>query len=86
MTHLYNFPELEEYFIYTPGNTNNQYGGSPQKGIKMTRDSITYCTSGLVDRNKGSTLSWLHKSIKPLNQLMMIEDALVIYVCSNNRT
>ena len=45
----------------------------------MTRDSVTYCTSGLVDRNKGATLSWLHKSIKPLNQLMMIEDSLVIY-------
>ena len=74
----YNFPELEEYFIYTPGG-NNQYGGGPTKGIKMTRDSITYCTSGLVDRNKGSTLSWLHKAIKPLNQLMMIEDSLVIY-------
>ena len=75
----YNFPELEEYFIYTPGGNNNNYGGSPTKGIKMTRDSITYCTSGLVDRNKGSTLSWLHKAIKPLNQLMMIEDSLVIY-------
>jgi len=47
--------------------------------IRMTRDSVTYCTSGLVDRNKGSTLSWLHKAIKPLNQLMMIEDSLVIY-------
>jgi len=74
----FNFPELEEYFIYTPGG-NSTYGGSPSKGIKMTRDSITYCTSGLVDRNKGSTLSWLHKAIKPLNQLMMIEDSLVIY-------
>ena len=77
----YNFPELEEYFVYTPGNTKS--GSIMQvpllvvrfKGIKMTRDSVTYCTSGLVDRNKGSTLSWLHKSIKPLNQLMMIEDA-----------
>ena len=74
----YNFPELEEYFIYTPGGSN-QYGSSPAKGIKLTKDSVTYCTSGLVDRNKGSTLSWLHKSIKPLNQLMMIEDSLVIY-------
>jgi len=74
----YDFPELEEYFIYTPGG-NNQYGSSPAKGIKLTKDSVTYCTSGLVDRNKGSTLSWLHKSIKPLNQLMMIEDSLVIY-------
>ena len=50
----------------------------------MTRDSVTYCTSGLVDRNKGSTLSWLHKSIKPLNQLMMIEDVPVIYRLSRN--
>ncbi len=74
----YNFPELEEYFIYTPGGSN-QYGSAPSKGIKLTKDSVTYCTSGLVDRNKGSTLSWLHKSIKPLNQLMMIEDSLVIY-------
>ena len=80
----YNFPELEEYFVYTPGNSKSgaiasSFTGGSTKGIKMTRDSVTYCTSGLVDRNKGSTLSWLHKSIKPLNQLMMIEDALVIY-------
>ena len=76
----YNFPEIEEYFIYTPNTGGGAgYGGSSVKGIKMTRDSITYCTSGLVDRNKGTTLSWLHKAIKPLNQLMMIEDSLVIY-------
>ena len=80
----YDFPEIEEFFIYSPdaraGNTAGAgYGGNPQKGIKMTRDSVTYCTSGLVDRNKGLTLSWLHKAIKPLNQLMMIEDSLVIY-------
>ena len=78
----YNFPEVEEFFIYTPDNGTNSrsgYGGNPTKGIKLTRDSVTYCTSGLVDRNKGLTLSWLHKAIKPLNQLMMIEDSLVIY-------
>ena len=81
----YNFPEIEEYFIYTPkGNQGGtpaytSSGGNPVKGIKMTRDSVTYCTSGLVDRNKGASLSWLHKAIKPLNQLMMIEDSLVIY-------
>ena len=45
----------------------------------MTKDSVAYCTSGLVDRNKGSTLSYLHKAIKSLNQLRMIEDSLVIY-------
>ena len=79
----YKFPEIDEFFIYTPqsntGGAGNSYGGGGVKGVKMTRDSVTYCTSGLVDRNKGATLSWLHKSIKPLNQLMMIEDSLVIY-------
>ncbi len=77
----YNFPEVEEYFLYTPdmGTSRGGYGGNPQKGIKLTRDSVAYCTSGLVDRNKGLTLSWMHKAIKPLNQLMMIEDSLVIY-------
>ena len=76
----YDFPEIEEFFIYTPdARTGTGYGGNPQKGVKMTRDSVTYCTSGLVDRNKGLTLSWMHKAIKPLNQLMMIEDSLVIY-------
>ena len=53
--------------------------GGASSGVKMTKDSIVYCTSGLVDRNKGSTLSYLHKAIKSLNQLRMIEDSLVIY-------
>jgi len=75
----YDFPEIEEFFIYTPGQGAGGYSTATNKGVPMTRDSITYCTSGLVDRNKGLTLSWLHKAIKPLNQLMMIEDSLVIY-------
>jgi hypothetical protein len=81
----YEFPEIEEYFIYEPKMTYptgtpvpGALGGS-NAGIKMTKDSVTYCTSGLVDRNKGSTLSYLHKAIKSLNQLRMIEDSLVIY-------
>ena len=81
----YEFPEIEEYFIYQPKMTYptgtpapGNLGGS-NAGVKMTKDSITYCTSGLVDRNKGSTLSYLHKAIKSLNQLRMIEDSLVIY-------
>ena len=81
----YDFPEIEEYFIYEPKMTYptgtpapGTLGGS-NSGVRMTKDSITYCTSGLVDRNKGSTLSYLHKAIKSLNQLRMIEDSLVIY-------
>ena len=77
----YDFPELEEFFIYNPkaGMGGNPMQSSSSQGVKMTKDSIAYCTSGLVDRNRGSTLSYLHKAIKSLNQLRMIEDSLVIY-------
>jgi hypothetical protein len=78
----YEFPQIEEYFIYNPKMnypTSNPSSMGGTGGVKFTRDSITYCTSGLVDRNKGSTLSYLHKAIKSLNQLRMIEDSLVIY-------
>jgi hypothetical protein len=50
-----------------------------ENGAKFARDSIVYCTSGLVDRNKGTTLSYLNQASKTLNQLRMIEDSLVIY-------
>lgn len=75
------FPEIEEYFIYTPTPNfpSGTISGGSKAGIKIAKDSITYCTSGLVDRNKGTILSWLHSAIKSLNQLRMIEDSLVIY-------
>ena len=83
----YDFPEIEEYFIFNPkasypvGAMGGQSSTHPSQngGVKISRDSIAYCTSGLVDRNKGTTLSYLHKAIKSLNQLRMIEDSLVIY-------
>ena len=79
----YSFPEIEEYFIYTPKLTTalGPVSGSPtgSGGIKISRDAIAYCNSGLVDRNKNTVLSYLHKAIKSLNQLRMIEDSLVIY-------
>ena len=78
------FPKIEEYFMYTPEPrypTNMAMGGAgtTMSGVKLAKDSITYCTSGLVDRNKGTVLSYLQKAIKSLNQLRMIEDSLVIY-------
>ena len=77
------FPNIKEYFVYNPKQNVAPYGGQPGKGsgggVKFAKDSISYCTSGLVDRNKGTTLSYLHKAIKSLNQLRMIEDSLVIY-------
>ena len=82
----FEFPQIEEYFVYNPklqapigSPIQSTTTAGANAGIKFTKDSITYCTSGLVDRNKGSTLSYLHKAIKALNQLRMIEDRLVIY-------
>jgi hypothetical protein len=75
-------PEIEEYFMYTPTPnypTGMISGAGGQKSVKIAKDAITYVTSGLVDRNKGTVLSYLHKAIKALNQLRMIEDSLVIY-------
>ena len=66
-----------EYYLYNEKMADNS--ATPQSALKITSDSITYCPSGLVDQTKGSVLSYLHKAIKPVNQLRMIEDALVIY-------
>jgi len=75
------YSDMEEYFIYspTPNYPMGSLSGASKGSIKIAKDSITYCTSGLVDRNKGTILSYLHKAIKALNQLRMIEDSLVIY-------
>ena len=66
---------FEEYFLF------NEKGiaGTTSGGIKIAPDTIAYCQSGLVDQNKNMVLSYLHKAIKPVNQLRMIEDATVIY-------
>ena len=75
-------PQIDEYFMYTPQPsypTNLVAGGGASKGIKIAKDAVTYCTSGLIDRNRGNILSYMHKAIKGLNQLRMIEDSLVIY-------
>jgi hypothetical protein len=85
----YSFPELEEYFVYNPKpsypltNTSisatTSSNGKSDGSVKFAKDSIVFCTSGLVDRNKNITLSYLNKAIKSLNQLRMIEDSIVIY-------
>ena len=81
-------PEIEEYYQYDPSQTQGKnalgaIGQTPfstkQRPVKIAPDAITFCHSGLVDRNKQTILSYLHKSIKALNQLRMIEDSLVIY-------
>ena len=66
---------IDEYYIYNDKGITEQ----TTQGIRLTLDSVLYCGSGMVDLNTGMMLSYLHKAIKPVNQLKMIEDAVVIY-------
>ena len=72
---------LEDYYVYNEGgavttsNTSSAIGGT----LKITSDAIANCPSGLFDPSKSLVRSYLHKAIKPVNQLRMIEDAVVIY-------
>lgn len=78
-----------EYYVFNPMGfvspaTNSATGGAPSSalqynGIKLTLDSVAFCPSGLYDSSKRTVLSWLHKAIKPLNLLRMIEDSCIIY-------
>ena len=68
-----------EYYLYDPKGLKN----STNQGLKIAPDSITYCHSGIQDLNKNMVLSHLHKAIKAVNQLRMIEDSLVIYRLSS---
>ena len=68
--------EYVEYYLY---NEKGVSGTTTGTGIKIAPDTIAFCASGLIDQNKNIVLSYLHKAIKPVNQLRMIEDATVIY-------
>lgn len=67
--------EVDEYFLYNDKGITEQ----TTQGVKLSIDSVIYNPSGLMDYNTGMMLSYLHKAIKPVNQLKMMEDALVIY-------
>ena len=69
--------KIEDFYLYNEKGNDQNTGTS--SGIKITADAVAYCPSGLVDMHKGTVLSHLNKAIKPVNQLRMIEDALVIY-------
>lgn len=66
---------VDEYYLY---NDKGITEGRTQ-GIRLSLDSVIFVPSGVTDGNSGMTLSHLHKAIKPVNQLKMIEDSLVIY-------
>src|SRR5210317_1968244 len=70
--------KFSEYYIF------NERGIHPTAtsnagGLRIATDAISYCPSGLIDQTQNQVLSYLHKAIKPVNQLRMIEDAVVIY-------
>ena len=69
--------KIEDFYLYNDKGWEQNVGTS--EGVKITSDSITYAPSGLIDMGKGTVLSYLNKAIKPVNQLRMIEDSLVIY-------
>ena len=71
--------KINEYFVYNEKGLASAGMGGSNKGLKIAADAIAYVPSGLIDGNSGRVLSYLHKAIKPVNQLRMIEDALVIY-------
>lgn len=68
--------QIKEYYLY---NERGMIGAHSQLGTKITIDAIVNVNSGLMDSKRAMVLSYLHKAIKPLNQLRMVEDATVIY-------
>ena len=65
--------KVDEFYIY------QEKPGQQTSGVKLSVDSVSYVTSGLLDESRKKILGYLHKALKPLNQLRMMEDSLVIY-------
>ena len=65
--------KIEEFYVYDekPGQANTS--------VKLSTDAVSYVTSGVLDEGRKKILSHLHKALKPINQLRMMEDSLVIY-------
>lgn len=83
---------VNEYYLYSPmgflkktnsftGSTSNAYSGTTTaaEGVRIAKDSVVYATSGYQNEDNKLILSYLHKAIRPLNQLRSMEDSLVIY-------
>ena len=73
--------KIDEFFVYNEKGLIAQVpnSASATQGIRIAPDSIALCTSGLLDMNNNMVQGHLHKAIKIVNQLRMVEDALVIY-------
>ena len=77
--------KVEEYYIYNERNGSEKKGVSSHasdvtnSAVRLSNDSVSYVTSGLLDETKTKVISHLHKAMRPLNQLRMMEDSLIIY-------
>jgi len=65
--------KVDEFYIF------QEKPGSQANAIRLSNDSVSYCTSGLLDEHRKKVVSFLHKALKPITQLRMMEDSLVIY-------
>ena len=71
---------IAEYYVYSDkGTTTQTYSANVNAGLRIAPDSIINVNSGLMDAKNTFVISYIHKAIKPLNQLRMVEDAVVIY-------
>ena len=76
--------KAEEFFIYNDKGLNYlspgvSPAGSNSSGVRIATDTIAFCPSGLMDLNRNLVIGYMHKAIKPVNQLKMMADSLVIY-------
>jgi hypothetical protein len=69
---------IEEFYVYTNTEKDSLYP-TPSSGMRITKDSVAYANSGLVDANSKRVVGYLQKAIRPVNMLRQIEDAVVIY-------
>ena len=71
---------IAEYYIYNDrGTTSQSFTAAANQGLRISPESVINVNSGMMDAKNTFVISFLHKAIKPLNQLRMIEDAVVIY-------
>ena len=77
--------KVEEFYIFNDKGDGSDKKkvmnnvGNNTKAVKLSNDSVSYVTSGLLDENRGKVCSHLHKALRPINQLRMMEDSLIIY-------
>ena len=71
--------KVTEYFLFSNKSNASGKDFNAQYSLKIAKDSIVFCTSGLTDKSNQMVLSYLHKAIRPMNMLRAVEDSALIY-------